>query len=414
MKNFLNLKPEVKPILKPLTLLFSICILLLAVTSCNDESISDVEQIQQVSLENPVKHTPTEQTPSYVQDAVGSLDFQKLSSKFQTKANNQSDFSDELLNYCIVSDNGTKKSYTYAFEHTLGNHNYNDKLVINEDSGEIKNISILRYEPTENYILNVSEGIAVPFSGNITRFNLTDDSYQTITIENGVQQKLLQKNSGCIRYDVFEIFELTTTHNGVVTTTYEAEFVESVYDCSETNEGGGTNDDGSTGGSGGSGSGNTNNYDSSNDNVLTVPPSCKSFEYQQFLDNTQVCATRNIRFNIVTLVNGNFREVVTITMNQPIYFITPRFSSLQGNLTNGQGANLTAQAVQATTNYLVGLHIATGYSESQLRALFMQTLNENLATIMPGSAASISPFSGLDPIPVTEYQTTMFLNDNCR
>ena len=147
-----------------------------------------------------------------------------------------------------------------------------------------------------------------------------------------------------------------------------------------------------------------------------TPPSCRSFNYQQWLDNTQVCATKNIRFNVKI---GNPAEGVYESLNirftQPIYFTTPRFHNDLGNLTRGGGANLTAQALRATMNYMVALHIATGSSESQIRSIIMETLNLNMRLLMgSGASASIQPYAGIPAIPVANYETTFLGRDNCQ
>lgn len=148
-----------------------------------------------------------------------------------------------------------------------------------------------------------------------------------------------------------------------------------------------------------------------------LPPSCKSFRYQQWLDNQQICATKNIRFKVKVIGANNVRETLNFEIEQPVYFLTPRFYNTHGNLTTGQGANLTADAIRATTNFMFALHLATGVSESQIRERFLIELDKSMKERMGfnSAAASIHGFSNMPAnIPVTRYQTVFLGKDNCR
>ena len=151
-------------------------------------------------------------------------------------------------------------------------------------------------------------------------------------------------------------------------------------------------------------------------NGIELPPSCKSFKYQQGLENTQTAAVRNVSFR-VRYIDPNTGNTLSsdVEFTQPIYFTIPRFHATEGNLTTGRGAELSAKALLSAHSRATGYFLATEATESQVRARLWEYIREEFSngSYMTGGNASFTPPLGGFNGPITDYVTTTFFMDNC-
>ncbi len=110
------------------------------------------------------------------------------------------------------------------------------------------------------------------------------------------------------------------------------------------------------------------------------------------------------------------RIVYNIIFTQPIYFTTPRFSEVNGgNLTNGIGAEKTAEAMQLAFQQAGLYAVAKGGTEAEIRIKMMEYLDEQMKNgIIKGGSASFYPPYGFDlESPPTQYQSYTIWSDSC-
>jgi hypothetical protein len=146
-----------------------------------------------------------------------------------------------------------------------------------------------------------------------------------------------------------------------------------------------------------------------------VPPSCKSFNYQQLnLLNVQVAAVQNMSFRIKYKDPfGNWHSS-DVLFSQPVYFTIPRFSPANGgNLTTGRGANLSADALLRAHYRAKAYFIATDGNDSQVRAKIWEYIRDEMSNgTLKGGSASFTPPLGFNGN-ISQYQTTTIFGDNC-
>ena len=151
-----------------------------------------------------------------------------------------------------------------------------------------------------------------------------------------------------------------------------------------------------------------------NDQEEEVPPSCKSFNYKQIgSTNLQASGVKDVTFRIRykdPYGNWNNRDFLF----QTIYFTTPRFSEANGgNLTNGRGAELTADALQHAHRRAVAYFLATNGTESQVRTKLWEYIRDEMYNgIVRGGSASFTPPLGFTGT-ITRYRTSAWFNDDC-
>ncbi|CAM1360083.1 exported hypothetical protein [Tenacibaculum litoreum] len=154
---------------------------------------------------------------------------------------------------------------------------------------------------------------------------------------------------------------------------------------------------------------------SSTSEEVVAPPSCKSFNYSQVgTTNTQTAGVKGITFRIKYKDPYGTWHNRDILFSQPIYFTTPRFSDVNGgNLANGRGAELSADALQQAHRRAVAYFLATDATESQVRAKIWEYLRDEMRNgEVIGGSASFTPPLGFTGI-VTKYRTSTWFSDNC-
>ena len=148
---------------------------------------------------------------------------------------------------------------------------------------------------------------------------------------------------------------------------------------------------------------------------IEIPPSCKSFDYQQGVGNTQTAAVKNISFRVRYTDLAGVDHASDVVFNQPIYFTIPRFHSTEGNLTNGRGAKLSARALLSAHSRATAYFLATNASESQVRAKLWEYIRDefrNGSHITGGYASFDPPLEGFNG-PIKNYVTSLWFEDNC-
>ncbi|WP_411030632.1 hypothetical protein [Spongiimicrobium sp. 3-5] len=147
-----------------------------------------------------------------------------------------------------------------------------------------------------------------------------------------------------------------------------------------------------------------------------IPPSCKSFNYSQGINNTQTAAVKNISFKVAyyNQTTGDYRTS-EVLFTQPIYFTIPRYHATAGNLTGGRGAELSAKALLSAHSRATAYFLATHGSSSQVRSKLWEYIRDefrNGSYINGGSASFTPPVSTFNGS-VTNYVTTTFFTDRC-
>ncbi len=146
-----------------------------------------------------------------------------------------------------------------------------------------------------------------------------------------------------------------------------------------------------------------------------LPPSCKSFEYVQNLDNTQTAAVKNISMHIDYVTPDGIEHATDINFSQPLYFTIPRFHEVYGNLTTGNGKERSAEAIATAHSRAVAYFLATNATESQLRPKILEYIKDEFrnGTYLSGGVVDVVPPLNSPDLPINQYQTSTWFTDRC-
>lgn len=145
--------------------------------------------------------------------------------------------------------------------------------------------------------------------------------------------------------------------------------------------------------------------------VVYTPPSCQSFNFSETASLWQTALVKNISFNIILLSEKGVTFIHSAKFRQPISFGMPKEHSVGGTpISAGMAAELSAKALQTTIREVVAKYGRVKVSEMIVEQYFKERLLYNYPLITSGGRVN---WTATENLPVTDYETTFMLPDNC-
>lgn len=159
---------------------------------------------------------------------------------------------------------------------------------------------------------------------------------------------------------------------------------------------------------GGGGGGTTPSVPSVEDDA---PPSCQSFNFSVTASLWQTALVKNISFNIILLSETGVTFIHSAKFRQPISFGMPTNHSVGGApISAGMAAELSAKALQMTIKDVVAKYGRVKVSEMIVEQYFKERLIYNYPLVTSGGRVN---WTATENLPVTDYETTFLLPDDC-
>lgn len=151
------------------------------------------------------------------------------------------------------------------------------------------------------------------------------------------------------------------------------------------------------------------------DDILDVPPSCKSFNFQNTALNWQEASIINLRFNIVLIeiIGGiKVKKIIQVHFYQPVKFGMPRKFANGTIIPQGLAAEISARAISHAIDDTISKYNNLAISSSDLvRNFFQERLKLNFQDYSNGGRVNFNDMSSITN--TTEYKTYAIIPDNC-
>ena len=142
-----------------------------------------------------------------------------------------------------------------------------------------------------------------------------------------------------------------------------------------------------------------------------LPPSCQSFNFSKTASLWQTALVKNISFNIILLDETGVTFMHSAKFVQPISFGMPTNHAVGGApISSGAAAELSAQALQTTIREVVAKYGRVKVPEMIVEQYFKERLLYNYPLFTSGGRVN---WTTTENLPVTDYQTTFMLPDDC-
>ncbi|WP_278022286.1 hypothetical protein [Flavobacterium ginsengisoli] len=170
--------------------------------------------------------------------------------------------------------------------------------------------------------------------------------------------------------------------------------------------------DGGSNGNPNTPTGGGSNGNSDTASVEIAPPSCQSFNFKKTTSLWQVALVKNVSFKIILLSDKGIHFIHSAKFTQAISFGMPTNHLVGGaNISQGLVAELSAKALQITIREVVQMYGRVKVSPMVVEQYFKERLIYNYPLITSGGRVN---WTASEKLPITDYETTFMLPDNCQ
>ncbi|MBJ2125639.1 hypothetical protein [Flavobacterium sp. IB48] len=170
--------------------------------------------------------------------------------------------------------------------------------------------------------------------------------------------------------------------------------------------------DGGSNGNPNTPTGGGSNGNSDTASVEIAPPSCQSFNFKKTTSLWQVALVKNVSFKIILLSDKGIHFIHSAKFTQAISFGMPTNHLVGGaNISQGLAAELSAKALQITIREVVQMYGRVKVSPMVVEQYFKERLIYNYPLITSGGRVN---WTASEKLPITDYETTFMLPDNCQ